>query len=208
MRSAMRARVFAGKPHYADAAPAGGVEMATMVSWTCKSARASGVRRGICAEGRRCAAVPSPPARPVHRPRRGGCLLATVPRTGGAKRGAEVRANWPSPPDRRSHAAAGPEPELSLRTSVSPRNDKWITRRSRLFMGLKWNGTPVRFTFSAAGHRAQAQLFDAQQAVIVGVEGNPRMVFRRHPQHFHGDVFQRQQQLGAIGKQQVDVAAR
>ena len=39
---------------------------------------------------------------------------------------------------------------LSLRTAVSPRNERWITRRSRLFMGLKRNGTPVRFTFSAA----------------------------------------------------------
>jgi hypothetical protein len=25
-----------------------------------------------------------------------------------------------------------------------------MMRRSRLVMGLKWNGTPVRFTFSAA----------------------------------------------------------
>jgi len=44
----------------------------------------------------------------------------------------------------------GPKPALSLRTAVSPRSARWITRRSRLFMGLKRNGTPVRFTFSAA----------------------------------------------------------
>ena len=57
------------------------------------------------------------------------------------------------------------------------------------------------------GHRAEPQLFDAQQAVIVGVEGNARMVFARHAQHFHGHVLQREQQFGAIGEQQVHVGA-
>ncbi len=33
---------------------------------------------------------------------------------------------------------------------VSLRSARWMTRRSRLFMGLKRNGCPVRFTFSAA----------------------------------------------------------
>ncbi len=55
------------------------------------------------------------------------------------------------------------------------------------------------------GHRAEPQLFDAQQAVIVGIEGNARMVFARHAEHFHGDVFQRQQQFRAIVEQQVHV---
>ena len=56
--------------------------------------------------------------------------------------------------------------------------------------------------------RAQAQLFDAEQAVVVGVEGNARMVLGGHPQHFHGHVLERQQQLGAVREQQVDVRTR
>ena len=43
-----------------------------------------------------------------------------------------------------------PEPLDSLRNSVSFRSARWITRRSRLFMGLKRKGWPVRFTLSAA----------------------------------------------------------
>jgi hypothetical protein len=41
-------------------------------------------------------------------------------------------------------------PVLSLRISVSFRRLKWMMRRSRLLMGLKWNGRRVRFTLSAA----------------------------------------------------------
>ena len=44
----------------------------------------------------------------------------------------------------------GAMPTLSLRTAVSLRSARWMIRRSRLFMGLKWNGTRVFFTFSAA----------------------------------------------------------
>src|SRR6476659_10064449 len=49
------------------------------------------------------------------------------------------------------------------------------------------------FYFIRGGHGAHAQFFDAQQAIVVGVERNPRMVFRRHPQRFHGEVFESQQ---------------
>src|SRR5579862_2664576 len=44
----------------------------------------------------------------------------------------------------------GPSPTLSLRTSVSARMARCRIRRSRLFMGLKWNGMWVFFTRSAA----------------------------------------------------------
>ena len=54
---------------------------------------------------------------------------------------------------------------------------------------------------------AQAQLFDAQHAIVVGVEAQPRMVLRGHAQHLHGEVLERQQQLGAVGQQQIHVRA-
>jgi hypothetical protein len=44
----------------------------------------------------------------------------------------------------------GATPTLSLRTPVSLRSARWMMRRSRLFIGLKWNGIRVFFTFSAA----------------------------------------------------------
>jgi hypothetical protein len=61
--------------------------------------------------------------------------------------------------------------------------------------------------FFRGGHCAQTEFLDAQQAVIVGVEGKARMVFRRHAQHFHGGVFEREQQLRPVTKEQIDVAA-
>ena len=80
-----------------------------------------------------------------------------------------------------------------------------MTRRSRLFIGIEAEGSPVRFTLLGGGHGAEPQFFDAQQAVIVGIEGNARVVFGRHAQHFHGDVLQREQQFGAVGEQQIHV---
>ena len=44
----------------------------------------------------------------------------------------------------------GPVPALSLRMSVSLRKQRCMMRRSRLLIGLKWNGRPVCFTRSAA----------------------------------------------------------
>lgn len=54
---------------------------------------------------------------------------------------------------------------------------------------------------------AQAQLGDAQHAVIVRVEREARMIFGRHAQRFHGDLFQRQQKLGLVREQQIDIGA-
>jgi hypothetical protein len=56
------------------------------------------------------------------------------------------------------------------------------------------------------GQCADAQLFDPQSAVIVGVEGNARMVVRVEAQHLLGDEFQGKQELGSICQQQFDVS--
>ena len=82
----------------------------------------------------------------------------------------------------------------------------WITRRSRLFIGLNRNGVPVCFTFSAAACALMRKFLDAQRAVIVGIERNARMIVGVQAQHFLRDQFEREQQLGAIGQQQIDVA--
>jgi hypothetical protein len=55
--------------------------------------------------------------------------------------------------------------------------------------------------------RTQAQLFDAQRPVIVCVEGNARMIVGVKPQKFLRDEFKRQQKLGAVRQQQLDVVS-
>ena len=55
--------------------------------------------------------------------------------------------------------------------------------------------------------RAHPQLFNAQNAAIVGIEANPRMFLGSHADRFHGQLLQRQQQLGFVRQQQVDVRA-
>jgi len=55
------------------------------------------------------------------------------------------------------------------------------------------------------GEGAHAQLFDAQNAIVVGVKTDARMVFVRHAQRFHGQLFERQQELGFVAEEQVDV---
>ncbi len=57
------------------------------------------------------------------------------------------------------------------------------------------------------GQRAHAQFLDAQHAVIVGVEAHARMFFGRHPQRFHGQLLERQQQLGLVAQQQIHIRA-
>ncbi len=207
----------------------GGVEMATMVSASCK-----GYTPGtcVCGAGWHPAAGWNPPVsgavredrrgrrarhdrrRPPRSPRpprsgrrsMGGRGPSYIERRGGSRlRGGSGKAGHAR--GIYHHVPAGPAPQLSLRTAVSLRSARWITRRSRLFMGLKRKCSPRALHPLGGGDGAQPQLLDAQQAVIVGVEGNARVVFGRHAQHFHGDVFQRQQQFGAIGKQQIHVRA-
>ena len=53
--------------------------------------------------------------------------------------------------------------------------------------------------------RAHPQFFNAQDAVIVGVETNAGMFLRRRADRFHRQLLQRQQQFCFIGQQQFDI---
>lgn len=55
--------------------------------------------------------------------------------------------------------------------------------------------------------RGHAKFFDAEGAVIVGVEGNPRMIVGVHAERFLGNVFEGEEKLGAIAEDEVDVFA-
>ena len=52
---------------------------------------------------------------------------------------------------------------------------------------------------------AQPQFLDPQHSIIVGVEAKPRMMIRRKPERLHGQKFERQQHLGFVSQQNVDV---
>ena len=78
-------------------------------------------------------------------------------------------------------------------------------RRSRLFMGLKWNGLRDLLDALGGGLRAHAQFLDAQHAMIVGVEAQPRMFLGSHAQRFHGQLLQGQQQFRLVRQQQVHI---
>jgi len=54
---------------------------------------------------------------------------------------------------------------------------------------------------------ADAKFFDSQGPVIVGVEGNARMIVGMHAQHFLRHQFERQQQFRAICQQEIHVFA-
>ena len=56
--------------------------------------------------------------------------------------------------------------------------------------------------------RAQPQLFDAQHAVIVGVEAQPGVILRSHLQHLHRQQLERQQKLGFVREEQLDIRPR
>lgn len=56
--------------------------------------------------------------------------------------------------------------------------------------------------------RAQAKLLDAEQAIVVGVEPKTGVVFRRNAKDLHRQVFEREEKLGAIREEIVDVGAR
>ena len=53
--------------------------------------------------------------------------------------------------------------------------------------------------------RIGAQLFDAQQAHVVGVKPQPRMIFMRHAQHFGSELFQREQHFGFVFENYVQI---
>jgi hypothetical protein len=55
----------------------------------------------------------------------------------------------------------------------------------------------------ASGLGRKAQFFDAEQAIVEGVEDDQRMVFMRQAQHFHREVFEGQQQFSLVLEQEV-----
>ena len=63
------------------------------------------------------------------------------------------------------------------------------------------------FHLFRGGVGAHPQFSDAEHAVIIRIEGETRMVFRRHAERFHGDVFEREQKFRAVHQEQVDIAA-
>jgi hypothetical protein len=72
--------------------------------------------------------------------------------------------------------------------------------------GIEPERSARAFDFFRSRGRAQPQLFDAQQAIVIGVERNARVIFGRQPQRFHSHMLERQQQLGAVAEQQIHIA--
>ena len=71
---------------------------------------------------------------------------------------------------------------------------------------VKW---PARLLyFFGRGDRAQAQFFNPQHPVIVGIEAQSRMMLGRHAERFHGEKLHRQHQFSFIRQQQIHVRAR
>lgn len=55
--------------------------------------------------------------------------------------------------------------------------------------------------------RRHAQFFDAEGAVVVGIESDARVIVRVHAQGFLRDVFEGEQKLGAVAQDEIDVIA-
>jgi hypothetical protein len=72
---------------------------------------------------------------------------------------------------------------------------------------IKAEGLTRRFHFIGRDLRGHAELFDAQRAIVVGIEGDARMIVGVHAQGFLRDVFESEEKLGAIAENQVDVVA-
>ena len=71
--------------------------------------------------------------------------------------------------------------------------------------GIEAEGLAGVLDLLRRGGGGKAELGDAERAVIVGVEGELRMVVGRHSQRFHGDVLEREKQLGLVGEQEVGI---
>jgi hypothetical protein len=55
--------------------------------------------------------------------------------------------------------------------------------------------------------RAQAQLFDAQHSIVIRVEAEQGVILPRHPEHFHGDLFESEQQFRLVRQQEIQIRA-
>ena len=73
--------------------------------------------------------------------------------------------------------------------------------------GIEAEGLVARFDAFGRGDGRQAQLFDAEHAVIVGIEGDAGVIFRRNAQGFLSELFESEQDLCFIREQSVDVFA-
>lgn len=62
------------------------------------------------------------------------------------------------------------------------------------------------FHFFGGGADADPQFLDPEGAVIVGIEGNARMIVGMEPQNLLRDQLQSEQELRAVGQQQFHVA--
>lgn len=56
-------------------------------------------------------------------------------------------------------------------------------------------------------YRAHAQLLDAQNTIVISVKAQQGMILWRHAKHFHGELFERKQQLRPVSKQEIDIGS-
>ncbi len=73
--------------------------------------------------------------------------------------------------------------------------------------GIEAKGLAGALDFFGGGGGAEAEFFDAQQTVIVGIEQDARVILGGHAQHLHGQVLELEQEFGAVAEQEIDVGA-
>ena len=112
---------------------------------------------------------------------------AATPPAGAARNRAAAREGWPNPPDIPPPAAPGRSRALASHRGFAAQR-KVDDPPLPAVHGIETERLSGTLHLLRRRHGAQPQFLDAQQAVVVGVEGNPRMVLRTHPQRLHGDV--------------------
>ena len=185
-----------------------GVEMATMVSrrfirWP--MANVDGAGRALAAGGRfpprECPPYGrSPPRCPSDHARSTASAIARARRHRRSGRRRHIRRHYDHRAARSdAHAFAA----QFLFVSQCQMDHPSLAAGHRVEM----KGHVRAFHLVCRRQRAHAEFFHAQQAVIVCVERNQRMIFGRKPQRLHREMFQRQQQLCPIGQQKINVFA-
>jgi hypothetical protein len=61
--------------------------------------------------------------------------------------------------------------------------------------------------FGAGSLGRQAELFDAEEAIVVRVENDEGVVFMRQPEHFHGEVLQGKEEFGFVFEEAIGFLA-
>jgi hypothetical protein len=64
-------------------------------------------------------------------------------------------------------------------------------------------GLKTFFDFRCGCLGCEAQFFNAQQAIVVGIEDDQRVVFMRKAEHLHGEVLESQEQFALIGQKEI-----